>query len=231
MARTVKPEEHAARRNEILDTAQRFVYAKGYESMAIQDILDDLQISKGAFYHYFDSKGAVLEALVERMVIQEVIPLLDAIVQDPDLNALEKLNRYFDASLRWKTAKREFIFQLLRVWVADENAIVRQKLLNKSMAEVTPLLAQIVRQGIAEGVYRTDFPDQVSHVILYILLGLGDTVIDMLVSDTAARDQATVERAVTTYTLALTDAMERVLGAPAGSLDLIDQEALKTWFV
>ena len=65
MPRIVK--EHAVRRNEILDLAQQLVYTKGYEQMTIQDILDGLQISKGAFYHYFDSKHAVLEAVVERM--------------------------------------------------------------------------------------------------------------------------------------------------------------------
>ena len=57
MARTIKgPSE---KRNEILDSARRLVYSKGYEQMTIQDILGELQISKGAFYHYFDSKGAL----------------------------------------------------------------------------------------------------------------------------------------------------------------------------
>ena len=56
MARILKEEEHTAKRNEILDAALQLVYSKGYEKMTIQDILDQLQISKGAFYHYFDSK-------------------------------------------------------------------------------------------------------------------------------------------------------------------------------
>ena len=67
MARILKEEEYTVKRNEILDVAQRLIYTKGYEQMTIQDMLDDLQISKGAFYHYFDSKQAVLEALVERI--------------------------------------------------------------------------------------------------------------------------------------------------------------------
>ncbi|HYX49339.1 MAG TPA: helix-turn-helix domain-containing protein, partial [Ktedonobacteraceae bacterium] len=67
MARIVKEEEYAEKRKAILDVAQRLIYSKGYEQMTIQDMLDDLQISKGAFYHYFDSKQAVLEAVVERM--------------------------------------------------------------------------------------------------------------------------------------------------------------------
>ena len=61
MARSVNEKEYAVKRNEILDVAQRFVYTRGYEQMSIQDILDELHISKGAFYHYFDSKQALLE--------------------------------------------------------------------------------------------------------------------------------------------------------------------------
>jgi len=231
MARIVKEKEHAARRNEILDVAQRLVYTKGYEQMTIQDILDDRHISKGAFYHYFDSKGAVLEALVERMVIVEVIPLLTPIVQDAHLAALEKLNRYFDTSSRWKIAKKPFMLELLRVWLADENAIVRQKLFAISAKQVTPLLTEIIRQGIQEGVFTTSYPDQVCHVILYILQGLSDTIIELLLSSETNRDAARIESGVTAYIAALTDALERVLGAPRGSLNLIDPETLKEWFV
>lgn len=231
MARIVKEEEYAARRNEILDVAQRLVYTKGYEQMTIQDILDDLHISKGAFYHYFDSKGAVLEALVERMVVVEVIPLLMPIMQDPHLTALEKLNRYFDTAVRWKTAKKTFMLELLRVWLADENAIVRQKLFTMSVKRVTPLLTEIIRQGIQEGVFTTSYPDQVCHVINYILQGLGDTIIELLLSSETNRDAARIESGVTAYSAALTDALERVLGAPRGSLNLIDPETMKEWFV
>lgn len=60
MPRVVKEEDYAARRNEILDVARRLVYTKGYEQMSIQDILDALKISKGAFYHYFDSETIII---------------------------------------------------------------------------------------------------------------------------------------------------------------------------
>ena len=51
MARPVKEHEYRVKRSAILDAARRLVQTKGYEQMAIQDVLDDLQISKGAFYH------------------------------------------------------------------------------------------------------------------------------------------------------------------------------------
>jgi AcrR family transcriptional regulator len=233
MARIVKEEEYAARRNEILDIAQQLVYTKGYEHMTIQDILDELEISKGAFYHYFDSKGALLEALVERMIVVEVEPLLIPIVQDPHLSALEKLNRYFDTAIRWKTAKKTFMLELLRVWLADENAIVRQKMFAMTVKRVTPWLAEIIRQGIQEGVFDTSYPDQVCHVILYIVQGLSvsETIVELLLSSETNRDAARIESGITVYMDALTDALERVLGTPKGTLHLIDPETLKEWFI
>src|SRR5262245_8221715 len=128
MARTVNEAEYALKRNQILDVTQRLIYTKGYEQMAIQDILDELKISKGAFYHYFDSKPALLETLVER-VGQEVLQLLTPIVQDPHLSALEKLQRYIDTGVRWKTARKTLLIEVMRGWYVDHNAIVRQKMM------------------------------------------------------------------------------------------------------
>src|SRR5262249_1284739 len=147
-------------RSEILDAAERLIYSKGYERMSIQDILDALQISKGAFYHYFDSKQAVLEALVDRMgnvAAQEIWP----IVEDPELSALEKFRRYCEASARWKIHNKPLLMSLLRMWYSDENVRIRQKMTAGSMDHMTRILTPIIRQGIAEKVFTTRFPDQV----------------------------------------------------------------------
>src|SRR5260370_22691252 len=94
MVRIVNERAYPAKRNAILDAAQRAVETTGYEQMAIADLLSELQISSGAFYHYFDSKPALLLALVERMV-EEVERLVLPIVHDPKLCALEQLQRFF----------------------------------------------------------------------------------------------------------------------------------------
>src|SRR6185503_2936174 len=139
MARIVKKEEHTARRNEILDAAIQLVYSKGYEKMTIQDILDQLQISKGAFYHYFDSKVAVLEAVVERMATEQVKPMFLTIVQDPKLPALEKLHQYFYMSTSWKTSNKALLTELMQIWYSDENALARQKMLNMTVEHLGPI--------------------------------------------------------------------------------------------
>ncbi|MBV9232020.1 MAG: TetR/AcrR family transcriptional regulator [Chloroflexi bacterium] len=227
MARTVKEQEYAEKRNAILDVTQRLVYTKGYEQMTIQDILDDLQISKGAFYHYFDSKQALLEALIERMQ-QEVEHLLTPIAHDPHLPALEKLQRTFAALAHWKTAQKAFLLALLRVWYTDDNAIVRQKARAAMTKRITPLLATIIHQGLQEGVLTTPYPDQVSGIALSLIQDLSDTLAGLLLSFEPQRDDL---RHVESIVVAYTDALERVLGAPATSLQFVDAEMLKQWFV
>ena len=67
MTRSIKVHEYAEKRNAILDMAVRYITTKGYEQMTTQDILEALQISRGAFYHYFESKQALLMATAEAL--------------------------------------------------------------------------------------------------------------------------------------------------------------------
>ncbi len=195
LARTLKHDEHTAKRNEILDAALQLVYSKGYGKMTIQDILERLQISKGAFYHYFDSKAAVLEAVVERMVTEQVEPQIMAIVKDPHLTALEKLQGYIDTSVRWKTAEKALVMELVRVWYSDENALARQKMFMLMVEHVTPWFNEIIRQGVREGTFTTPYPEYASQVNIGMIQSLGDKFAYMLLADEKERDIHGLEQA------------------------------------
>jgi TetR/AcrR family transcriptional repressor of nem operon len=225
MARTAK--EFTVRRNEILDVAQRLVYAEGYEQMTIQDVLDNLQISKGAFYHYFRSKQDLLDAMVEHM-IEDGENIILPIIQDPDLNALEKLQRYFDTVARWKNAQRAYLIAIMRVWYADDNAIVRQKMTAAAIQRISPLFTQIIHQGMREGVFAPNYPDQVSEVVMALVQSMGDTLAHfVLFYDPQSDDFQRIAGSVAAFT----DAVERVLGAPPNSIHFFDVESLKDWVV
>jgi len=64
MARPVK--EGPIRRAEILDAAQDLFARQGYEATTINDLLQAVKLSKGAFYYHFRSKEEVLDAMIER---------------------------------------------------------------------------------------------------------------------------------------------------------------------
>jgi len=227
MARVVKQQEYAAKRGDILDAAQRLISIKGYEQMTIQDILAELQISKGAFYHYFSSKPAVLEALIGRM-LQEAKQLLTPIVEDPQLPALEKFQRFFATAARWKSERKSFVFALMHVWYTDDNAITRLKLRSARLKIVSPLLTAIIHQGLREGVLTTAYPDEVAEVVISLIEDLGDTLAEQLLARPQDRvGQRRLERTAAAYC----DALERMLGAAPGSLQLIDAQMIEEWLV
>lgn len=228
MARTVNEQEYAAKRNEILDAAQRLVYSKGYERMTIQDLLAELKISSGAFYHYFDSKPAVLEAFIERIREMTEKPLLP-IIHDPHLSAIEKLQGFFTTFDRLRIAQKANMVKLGRVWYTDENAIVRQKVDEAVRQQRAPLLAEIVRQGIREGAFTTPYPDQAGEVIMSLVQGMGTTHARLLLSSTQESDEQSCIGAIVATHAAYMDAIERVLGAPPNSLYRADAEAVEVW--
>jgi AcrR family transcriptional regulator len=226
MARTVNATLHGVRRDAFLDVAQRLVETKGYEAMSIQDVLDALEVSKGAFYHYFDSKQALLEAVVERFA-DGAMATMAPILSDPKLAALEKLEQVFAGIAGWKAERKEFVVAIIEVWNSDSNAIVREKLRRMTMRLMVPLLSAVIRQGIEEGVFKVVSADETATVLLSIMLGFQEQATHLFV----ARQANTipfelVERTVAGYTAAY----ERILGIPNGSLTLADRATLHFWF-
>ncbi len=228
MARPVKPEAVAAKRNEILDAAQRLVMTKGYEQMSIQDVLDEVQISSGAFHHYFDSRGALLEAFVERVKHEAEKPLLP-IVSNPHLSAIEKLQGIFDTLDRLRTIHKAELIRLAHVWYTDANAIVRLKVDEAVFQQRAPLLTEIVSQGVREGIFTVAYPDQAGEVLMSLLQSMGNTHARLLLSFERERDEQRCIEEIVAVHAAYLDAIERVLGAPPRSFSRTDPEAVKIW--
>ena len=220
MARTAKPHEVAAKRDAILDAAQRLVLTRGYEEMSIQHVLADLQISGGAFHHYFDSRAALLSALIERIERQSSAPLVP-IVRNPRSNALEKLQAFLHALDRLRIERRADVVAALRVWYTDANAVVRERVADAVRAQRAPLLTEIVRQGVREGIFRVTLPECAGEVLMALLQAMGDTHAKQLLA-------ADVDGIVATHA-AYMEAIERVLGAAGGSLERADARAVAPW--
>ncbi len=226
MPRVVKEQEYAVKRNEIVDAAMRMLYVKGFETMSIQDLLDELKISKGAFYHYFDSKSDLLEALIER-IFSQVLTVVVAIVEDPTLPAMTKLHRYFNTVGQWKADRKETLLGILTAWYSDDNVIVRQKMYERMIHDAGGWFATIVRQGIAEGVFSTRYPDQVGSMSMALIQSLGDGTARLLLGPDQGHGHAQEAR---TMIAALNDALERLLGAPTGSISTMSPGLIDVWF-
>jgi len=225
MTRSVKAHEYAQKRNAILDVAHRYIATKGYEQMTTQDILEALQISRGAFYHYFDSKQALLMGLVER-IGEQAEQLVLPIVSDREMPAQDKLLRFFAVLDQFKRENLNLVFAFLRVWYADENALFRQKLYLARIKRLAPLLSQIIQQRVTEGVFTTPYPDQAARMIISLLEDLGYATVELLLVEEGERPD--VPRMVQIGE-ATADALERLLGMKPGCLRQSWSEDLLRW--
>lgn len=226
MPRTLDPTAHALRRDAFIDVAQRLIQTKGYEQLSVEEILVELGASKGAFYHYFDSKEVLLAAVVDRMVDAATVTMAP-VADDPDLRAIEKLHCLFSTLADWKTERKELMLELLRVWFSDGNTIVREQLRRGVASRLTLLLATIIEQGKAEGVFTASWPEPVARVLVALILGANETASQLFLARQAgAVPYEEVERTLGAYN----EAFERILGLPSGSGPILDPQALRTWF-
>jgi AcrR family transcriptional regulator len=226
VSRTLNPTTYAVRREAFLDVAERLIRTRGYDQMSIQDILDELEASKGAFYHYFDSKEALLEAVIERMA-DAAMNVVEPIAADPGLGAAAKLQAVFATAGRWKTERSDLLMAFVRSWYADDNDLVRLRVARAGAARLTPLMAGIVRQGAAEGVFSPTSPDHAAAILVALLNGSGDTIGQLVLDRQAGRGAfEDAQRLVAAYE----EAIERILGLPAGSFVLVDDHSLHVWF-
>lgn len=226
MARTLDLEAHSLRRDAFTDVAQRLIQTQGYDQLSIQDVLDELGASKGAFYHYFASKSALLEAVIERMT-DAALAVMEPIVDDPRLSGLSKLTVIFSTLAQWKGERKGLVLELLRVWMSDENTVVREHLRRSVTIRMTPLLTRIVRQGTAEGIFTTGSPDGAAAVLVALLLGAGDGATQLFLARQAG---AISVDEVRSNLAAYAEANERILGLPAGSWPMLDEANFQLWF-
>jgi AcrR family transcriptional regulator len=226
MARTLDPLAHAIRRDAFLDVAQGLIMSRGYDQFSIQDILDAAGASKGAFYHYFDSKAALLDAIVDRMADQamtRVQPLLD----DPSLTAPQKLQAVFGGIAEYKAERSDLIVGFLRVWASDDNSIVRERLRRLLSQRQLRLLRAIVQQGIADGSFTSRHPDHLARVLAGFMVGMSELAMELWIG----RQEGTITfEEVKRIFDAYQEGFERIVGARPGSLKFLDEAALEVWF-
>jgi len=55
-----------ATRNKILDTAEAMILDQGYSATSIDKLVAQAGVTKGSFFHHFDTKAALAHTLVER---------------------------------------------------------------------------------------------------------------------------------------------------------------------
>jgi AcrR family transcriptional regulator len=156
------------RRQRFIDAAWRCAARKGFRDTTVDDVCVELGASKGAFYGYFPSKGALLLALLEDDAsdLDELMAALDR----RSLTAVECLRRFTKAMVdRGNDAARVQVRADL--WAASlTEPEVRQRL-----AVLVGHRRTLLRGWIQEAVENGELVmEVVPNAFAAVLLALGD---------------------------------------------------------
>jgi len=187
------------RRQELIDIAEKLFVERGYENVAVSEIVKAAHVAQGTFYWYFESKEAILAAINDR-AIDFLIKRIWDIANDKTLSGVQKLvsifcNQIFDGQTKG----------LDRVFNDPANAklhIMWERLPEAINAPIT----QIIKQGIAEGTFNTPYPEEAASAYLGIFT--------LLMQDAKKFDPKS--EVMARKFAALFDFIEKILGASQG---------------
>jgi AcrR family transcriptional regulator len=139
MART-QAEDYAEKRAAIVEEAARLFAARGFDGASLADLASACGMSKSLFYHYYPSKEAILNAVMDGHMEDLLSAIDDQPVDDP-ARALQRFARrllqlYAGAADRQKV----LLYDLARLPAAERRAIVAKE--KKLIAYVEAILAR-----------------------------------------------------------------------------------------
>jgi AcrR family transcriptional regulator len=193
-----KPE---IRKAEILDAAEKLFHAKGYEAVTVNDILMALNISKGAFYHYFKSKEEALDEIIEKY-IREGVDRAEKIA----VSSLSPVQKLFETIMAVNTKNNAEETLILESFNDRDNSKMHKKILTETITRLSPCLAKVIEEGIDAGIFSTSHPNESVQIILTAGIVLFNP-------DYFSYTKAEAETKATAFLAA----MERILGAKPGS--------------
>ena len=160
-------------RGSILETGQRIMASKGFSAVGLNEILTGAGVPKGSFYHYFESKDAFGEALLEAY-FEEYLANLDEILRQPGLTMAQRLMVYLQ---QWQDTQSFFNCQgkCLAVKLSAE-VVDLSEAMRRALKHGTSGFIQRLRHAVAGGVSEgslsiDDEPDSIAQSIYQLWLG------------------------------------------------------------
>lgn len=155
--RTSKPA--AQRRTEVLDAAQHLFTTKGVQATSVEDILTEVGIARGTLYYHFSSKEEILRALIERTT-DAMVERAEAVAHG-DGPATAKFPAVLSA-MRVETPERDLAEELHAAGNAEFHVLT----IVETVRRMTPVLTEVVEQGIEEGTFSTPHPREMIEILL-----------------------------------------------------------------
>ena len=169
------------RKNEILDAAEHLFGTKGFDNTSTTDILNETGIARGTLYYHFKSKEELLDSMISRMT-KRFVEKARKIAEQKEVPVLKRLTTMMLAlNGNYSNFNQEILQQVHK----PQNALMHQKMQNCLMSEINPLITILIREGTAQGICQTDYPEEAAEMtFLYV-----NTVFDDLMEHSEEEKQ------------------------------------------
>lgn len=193
--------EAEERRNEILDAADELFFQKGFDGTSTNDILNKVGIARGTLYHHFKSKEDIMDALIERYRVG-MLDGAQKIASDKGIPVVERIIQVVMALNISGGSSAEIMDHIHK----PQNALMHQKIQKVMISGITPILADIIREGIEQGLFNTPFPYECMEMVVIYANTVFDHEFELTQEELATRMHAFIFH------------IERMLGVEQGSL-------------
>lgn len=157
MARNKHPEITV---NKILEVSQRLFLEKGYDNTKIQDIADELGMTKGAIYHHFESKEEIMNKLGESMFIHN--NPFETVKKRKDLNGLEKMKLV----IQLHQSDEQMVELTNQALPLLENPQILAKMFESNYQNLLPYWLELIKEGQEDGSIKTDQPKELAVLLI-----------------------------------------------------------------
>jgi AcrR family transcriptional regulator len=214
MHKKLSPDERKA---QIIQTALQLFAVKGYDNTTVNNIINEAGISKGGFYHHYNSKEELLEDIV-RMLIGDMAVIFEEIDARGDLTALEKTNEYIRRVTAYKGDKTvEVAAFLSELYSGGKNVLLESKIYDFARKHVAPVMKQIILQGVEEGTFKTEFPEEAAETYIKLFIMQQQEMTDLFYEALRERNEEILETIKRKYSF-FQKLLEDILGLEKGSL-------------
>jgi TetR/AcrR family transcriptional regulator, transcriptional repressor for nem operon len=179
-------------RDKILATGQRIMGGKGFSAVGLNEVLAAAGVPKGSFYHYFGSKEAFGQAMLDAY-FEDYLSDMDRILVQAGGTGAQRLENYFQAwqdNQSFEDCQGKCLAVKLGAEVADLSESMRNAM-KRGTASIVEGMSRAIEAGVADGSVSIGQPPHEVAQSLY-QLWLGASVMVKIVRDTAPFQQAMV---------------------------------------
>jgi AcrR family transcriptional regulator len=161
---------------DIMRSAEELFMQQGYEKTSMQQIADHSELTKGALYHHFDSK----EALLERMCADHHRVLAEAaqpVIEDASLSCFIRIRRLIDLSHGMGMSNVSFVSEYLKVRNDESSVMLKERLRKYDKKFYSDFIGPLLKEAKEKG--ECDFassPDILALFIQYLDLGVNEEI-------------------------------------------------------